>query len=274
MKNFFILSRDDKPERKEIIDKITDYIIKNGGSCSYALIDDYPYTIKEGTECIITIGGDGTFVRSVQRGYEHNVPFIGCNLGHLGFLCELDKESLYPSLDRLLNEKLEPESRMMLEGQVMDGAFVHAVNDVVLNCASNIQIARLSVHVNGQYLYSYNCDGIIISTPTGSTGYNLSAGGPIVNPNAETIVLTPINAHALNARSIVLGAEDEIKIVLEPRKRGNTKEKVEVKVDGALIGVLNVGDYATVKASKHKTLVYNLSNLSFVERIGKKMKDE
>ena len=274
MKNFFILSRDDKPERKEIIDLISEYIDKNGGKCSYCLIDDVPYPVPEDTECIITIGGDGTFVRSIQRGYEHKVPFIGCNLGHLGFLCELDKENLIPSLDRLLAEDIEPEDRMMLEGSVRDGSFVHAVNDVVLTCANNIQIARLSVHVNGHYLYSYNCDGIIISTPTGSTGYNLSAGGPIVNPIAKTIVLTPINAHALNARSIVLGAEDEIKIVLEPRKRGNTKEKVEVKVDGASIGVLEVGDYATVKCSKDTTQVYNLSNLSFVERIGKKMKDE
>lgn len=274
MKNFFILSRDDKPERKEVIDLISDYVIKNGGSCKYCLIDEVPYPVPKDTECIITIGGDGTFVRAVQRGYEHKVPFIGCNLGHLGFLCELDKTNLFESLDRLLSENIVPENRMMLEGSVRDGKFVHAVNDVVLSCANNIQIARLSVHVNGHYLYSYNCDGIIISTPTGSTGYNLSAGGPIVDPKAKTILLTPVNAHALNARSIVLGAEDEIKIVLEPRKRGNTKEKVEVKVDGASIGVLDVGDYATVKCSADTTQVYNLSNLSFVERLGKKMKDE
>ena len=271
MKKFYIISRDDRPERMEIINKITSYIEKNGGTCGYTLIDSVPYGIPKDTQCVISLGGDGTFARAIQRSTNYEIPFIGCNLGHLGYLCELDSDTIIPSLERMMNENIPCQKRMLLEGGIDGHAMLKAVNDVVLKCSSNTQIANLCVEVNGQYLYSYNCDGIIVSTPTGSTGYNLSTGGPIVDPSARVILVTPLNAHALNTRSIVLGAEDEVRIRLMPRKRGSVKENVDVRIDGALCGTLKVGDSVTVRASEASAKVFMLSNLSFLERIRKKM---
>ena len=133
-----------------------------------------------------------------------------------------------------------------------------------------MQLVELTVSVNGEYLSTYRADGIIVATPTGSTGYSMSAGGPIVDPKARMILITPINAHNLNAKSIVIGAEDEVTIELRSRQPQKA-ECVDVNIDGESAAELSVGDSITIRAAKQRTKIMKLSKISFLEILRKKM---
>ena len=145
-----------------------------------------------------------------------------------------------------------------------------ALNDIVIHRSGVLQVADFIISVNGEYLNTYSADGIIIATPTGSTAYNMSAGGPIVDPRAELILITPISPHTLNAKSIVLGADAEITIEVAPRRVEND-EKAEVSFDGDHVGILEVGEKIVVKKAGTRTGILKLSKLSFLERLGKKL---
>ena len=144
------------------------------------------------------------------------IPLLGINLGNLGFLAEVNQTSLYSALDQLMADDYEVEERMMLEGRVYRGRKLIgqdiALNDIVIGRDGHLRVVRFKNYVNDVYLNSYNADGIIISTPTGSTGYSLSAGGPIVSPNAAMTIMTPIAPHTLNTRSIIFPAQDVITV--------------------------------------------------------------
>ena len=144
------------------------------------------------------------------------IPLIGINLGTLGFLAEVDRQSVYPALDKLIRDEYELEERMMLHGTVYHGEEMAgediALNDIVIYRNGHMRIMSLINYVNNEYLNSYTADGIILATPTGSTGYALSVGGPIVSPSAKMTIMTPIAAHTLNTRSIVFPAKDVISV--------------------------------------------------------------
>lgn len=145
-----------------------------------------------------------------------NIPLFGINLGTLGFLAEVDRQSVYPALQKLMEDDYEVEERMMLKGTVYRGEEVLgediALNDIVIGREGHLRVVSFKNYVNGEYLNSYNADGIIISTPTGSTGYSLSAGGPVVSPGASMMIMTPIAPHTMNTRSIIFPAEDVITV--------------------------------------------------------------
>ncbi len=270
MKNFLLISREINPDKQELIDRIEGYIESRGGSLRVGLSEEKStYEQLQDIDCIISMGGDGTFIRIAQSCYDAHIPIIGLNKGHLGYLCELDEQNIIPNLERLISEDYVLEHRMMIETDSKD----RALNDIVVFRSEGFQIVQLSVYVNGEYLYSYNCDGIVISSPTGSTGYNLSAGGPIVEPTDRALLLTPINAHALSARSIVFSADDEIAIQVEDRL-GDGSAKVDVRYDGTLSQSLRSGQRVTVRAASETTDVVILSKLSFLERIREKMQAE
>lgn len=170
----------------------------------------------------------------------------------------------------------------MLSGRVLreDGsgeeAQVHALNDVAITRRGPLQVIRFRIWVNGQVLNSYGADGIVIATPTGSTGYNMSAGGPIVEPGANLIVLTPICPHTLNTRSIVLRAEDEVVVEIGEKQSGQDKalsREVEVNFDGSRCLILKTGDRIKVTRSSKTTSIMKLSERSFLERLHRKMSE-
>ena len=145
-----------------------------------------------------------------------------------------------------------------------------ALNDIVISRKGVLQLVELVVSVNGEYLNTFRADGIIVATPTGSTGYSMSAGGPIIDPKACMILITPINAHDLNSKSIVIGAEDEVTIELKSRQTLKD-EKVDVNVDGEFALELSSGDFITIQASEQKTKIMKLSKISFLEILRRKM---
>jgi NAD+ kinase len=196
---------------------------------------------------------------------------IGVNLGTLGYLCELDESTVFEALDRLMKDDYMLENRMMLCGH-RDGEDESraAFNDIVIHRSGELTMLSLIVYVNGEVLSTYHADGIIVATPNGSTGYNMSAGGPIVDPKAQMILLTPINAHNLNSKSIVLGAEDEIMIEVAPRSYGN-KEEAVVSFDGDTVAVLKAKDRFVISKAPNITKICKLNNLSFLELLRRKM---
>lgn len=279
MKQFFIVSRDDKKETLLLIQDMIDYIGLHGGTCSYGVNPDdaleAELVVPAETECILTVGGDGTLIRAAQNIFGKNIPMIGINRGHLGYLCDLDEESVYEGIDALLAGEYSIEERMMLTGHLVDkqgnvGGDIQALNDIVLCSSAGLQVIHVTVYVNGQYLYAYNCDGVIFSTPTGSTAYNLSANGPIVNPKTNLILLTPINPHTLNARSIVLDAYDELVLEIAARRQ-DTVEEAEVSFDGNHKRLLHPGEKLVVHRAKETTKMIHLKDISFLDRIRNKM---
>ena len=177
------------------------------------------------TECILVLGGDGTLIEAARDTIELDIPLLGINLGALGFLAEVEKANIEHALGLLIQDEYQIENRMMLNGQIYRGAECiessHALNDIVITRSGSLQIIHFHIYVNGQFLKGYDADGVIVSTPTGSTGYSMSAGGPIVEPKAKLIVVTPICPHTLSTRSIVFSAEDEIVIEMIAGKKGN-----------------------------------------------------
>ena len=204
------------------------------------------------------------------------IPLLGINLGTLGFLAEVDRQSVYQALDKLMRGDYEVEERMMLSGTVYRGNQVIgsdlALNDIVIGREGPLRVVRFKNFVNNEYLNSYNADGIILSTPTGSTGYSLSVGGPIVSPSGTMIIMTPIAPHTLNSRSIVFPAEDVITVEVG-KGRHEDQEKAVAAFDGDAVIHLVTGDRIVIRRAEEKTKILKLNHLSFVEVIRQKMRD-
>jgi NAD+ kinase len=266
----------------ELTNEIKAYIEEKGGTCQCFVStgDDAKHAAPEAdaiapdTECVLVLGGDGTLIRAASKLVGQNIALIGVNLGTLGYLCELEESNVFSAVDELMEEHYAVEERMMLSGYgVKQGEKTEckvALNDIVIHRTGALSVVNLIVSVNGEYLNTFRADGIIISTPTGSTGYNMSAGGPIVDPKAQMILLTPINAHNLNSRSIVIGAEDEVMIEIGKR-RSQKDETVEVSFDGDNAVGLEVGDKFLIKKADSTARICKLNNMSFLEILRKKM---
>lgn len=272
MKNFCIITNSHKDKDFKLTNQMKSYIELKGGNCQ---VITESQQIPASAEGIFVLGGDGTLIRAAAIASELDIPLIGVNLGHLGYLCELEEHNVCAAIEELLHEHYIVEERMMLSGYltIKNGKsqiLKNALNDIVVCRKGALQLVKLIVSVNGEYLNTYMADGIIIATPTGSTGYSMSAGGPIIDPKAKMILITPINAHTMNAKSIVVGAEDEITIELVSREMSKD-ERVDVNIDGESAAELSVGDSITVHISRQKTKIIKLSKISFLEILRKKM---
>ena len=282
MKHFLIIANIKKDKDLALTQKMKAYIEKLGGTCSYfasegaksGKIVPMQEEVPAETECVFVLGGDGTLIRTAAGMVQTGLPLIGVNLGTLGYLCELAEKDVYTAIDRLMEDSYVIEERILLtgHGEMHNGNTSErmALNEVSIHRTGALSLISLNIYVNGQFLHTFHGDGIIVSTPTGSTGYNMSAGGPIVDPKARVLLLTPINAHNLNSRSIVLGAEDEVMIELTDR-RENRDETAHVSFDGDGIAKLAVGDRFVVKCAEKTVKICKLSQESFLEIIRKKM---
>ena len=174
-------------------------------------------------QLVVVLGGDGTLLSVARLLCDRNVPILGVNLGGLGFLTEVAIEEMIPALERVLAGEYILDHRMMLEAQVFrQGVCVEELsvfNDVVINKSALARILSLEVKVDGQYLATFQADGLILSTPTGSTAYSLAAGGPIVHPSLPSVLLTPICPHTLTNRPILLPVDSTVEVVLRSEER-------------------------------------------------------
>ena len=230
-----------------------------------------PGTVPEDADCALVLGGDGTLIRAVRDMDGSAMPLLGINMGTLGYLTDVELKEFRPALDRLFAGDFDVEERMMIEGVTADGYRDLAVNDIVLARDGKIRIVQFNLYVNGTLLNTYLADGVIISTPTGSTGYNLSAGGPVVEPTASMIVITPICSHALNTSSVVLSADDVIEVEICEGRYGRT-EHVAVCFDGAEQLTLVTGDRVTIRRAHRTARLVKLSRESFMKTMRRKMK--
>ena len=286
MKKFFIITNEHKDENLEVTHMISDYIEGKGGVCSHYVSTKSNWSQRNlrrfeasdvDADCIIVLGGDGTLVRAARDLAVMGIPLIGVNLGTLGYLCELERSTVLDAIDRLFEGRYEVENRMLIEGRIAVGENVekatHALNDIVIHRSGVPQIVNLIISVNGEYLATYSADGIILSTPTGSTGYSMSAGGPIVDPKADLILITPINPHAVNySKSIVVGSDAQIEVTLGERRQ-ECDEEAEVSFDGDRFVKMKVGDKILVKKADEYAKILKLNRVSFLQILRKKMQE-
>ena len=285
MDRFYIITNNEKDPHLEITGKIEAYLKKHGKVCcvqqarrkSEGLFHyTDPAQIPENTQCIMVLGGDGTLLQAARDVVHKGIPMLGINLGTLGFLAEVDRQGLYPALDQLMQDDYEVEERMMLTGTVYRGEEILgediALNDIVITREGHLRVVRFNNYVNNEYLNSYNADGIIIATPTGSTGYSLSAGGPVVSPNASMTLMTPIAPHTMNTRSIIFPAEDIVTVELGEGRHSNC-ERGLASFDGDTEISMITGDRIVIRRASVKTRILKLNHLSFVEVLRQKMRN-
>ena len=205
--------------------------------------------ISQQADLLIVLGGDGTLLSVARAAHPHNIPILAVNLGSLGFLAEISIDELYPTLENILAGKFEIENRMLLNACIWrNGEKVedhNVLNDVVINKGAVARVINLQVLVNGQYMTSYRADGLIIATPTGSTAYSLSAGGPIIHPSMHTLVLSPICPFTLTNRSILIPDQSVIQVKLAAEY-----DDVRVTLDGQEGYDMRVGDILEIKKTK------------------------
>ena len=282
MKNFFVVANRSKEEALSLSVKIKDYLEKAGAVCVFDETVsgevEYGYTnierMPKDTECVIVLGGDGTLLQASNDLSESDVVFLGINSGTLGYLSAVEEKDAIYAIDRILNDDFEVEKRMMIEGAVSasgDSSTKEiALNEIVIKGEKNMQMVYVSVYVNNRLLQRYRGDGVIVATPTGSTGYNLSAGGPIINPTAQTMILTPICPHSMLNRSIVFSSEDTIRIDIENDKY-QKEQNVVVLFDNSHKLQLKSNDSVSIRKSEKYSKIAKLSKESFLNTLKNKL---
>lgn len=284
MDTFYVISNYQKDPEFEVAGFIQEYLEQKGKKCYVQQREEgqntggYKYTdarqIPEGVECVLVLGGDGTLLQAARDLVERSIPLVGINMGTLGYLAEIDRQNIRPALDKLIDGKYLIEQRMMIcgtawhqERQMLSDI---ALNDIVITRNGRLRVVDFNVYVDGVFLTSYCADGIIISTPTGSTGYNLSVGGPIVAPQASLMLMTAIAPHTLNSRPIVL--PENVEITIEIGSSHSTDvDGAEATFDGDTSVKLNSGDKIVISKAHQKARMIKTKNTSFLEILREKM---
>jgi NAD+ kinase len=262
MKKIGIICKIGKPEPVEIVRELLPWLKERG---MQVLLDDESAAalgiegysrlrIPDLAEAVIVLGGDGTMLSVARLACRKTVPILGVNLGGLGFITEIKKGDLFHALESLLSGAYPFEDRLMLSARVIRNgreiAQYTALNDVVINKGALARIVDLETSLNGMYVNRFRADGMIVSTPTGSTAYCLSAGGPILYPTMENVVLIPICPHTLTNRPIVLPDNITLEMILQA-----PKEDVVLTVDGQVGLPLEQYDVVVVEKSPYKTRI-------------------
>lgn len=279
IERFYIIANRAKDKGQAFSGEIMEYLKKNGKACRVVQMEERPSLRNElnsATDCLLVLGGDGTVLEAAHIGADSGTPILGINLGNLGYLAEIDIQNWKQALMTVIDGNYEIESRMMLDGSVSNsdgyiypGTYGHALNDIVVTRSSGLQIMQYNVFIDGRFLNSYTADGVIISTATGSTAYNMSAGGPIVEPKARLILMTPISPHTLNNRSIVLSSSDRITVEILPPRSGK-ELSAECFFDGSTGVSLKSGDRINISGSINTTRLIRISRQSFLETLHRK----
>jgi NAD+ kinase len=222
-------------------------------------------------DALLTLGGDGTLLRGARIIAPHPVPILGVNLGRLGFLTCCNADQLSNALMRFARRDYVAESRMALHARVIDARGTErrswiALNDVVLHKGGFARVVRLSVAANGEPIATYGADGVVLSTPTGSTAYSLSAGGPVVFPTLESIVVTPVSAHTLAIRTVILPATVEVTLQADAGP-----EELLVTVDGQVGTSFLTGETLSVRRADRGVLVIRFPGTGFFTTLRQKL---
>ena len=283
MKHFLIYTNKHKDQELATTKRIQDYLESKG--CTVKLkvkesdwkeetdaAEEEATGIPLDVDCMIVLGGDGTVLQAARETKKILVPIIGVNLGTVGYMTEIELSGLGESLDRLIRDDFKKERRMMLNGKVCcaDGTVSEgwALNDIVISRSGSLQIIEFNIYVNGQLLNHYKADGMIVTTPTGSTGYNLSAGGPLVEPKAKLITLTPICPHSLASPAMVFAQERKLNICVGQV----ADDEVFISCDGAAGFPLKAGATAEVRLSDQVVKLITFGKADQFQAIDQKLR--
>jgi NAD+ kinase len=260
MKKVGIICKSGRPEPREILKSLLPWLEERGTEVFLDVetaaamgVKGYPWPeIPANAEVVIVLGGDGTMLSAARLVCEKGIPLLGVNLGGLGFITDVYKEELYDALNKILKDECPSEERMMLKATIHRYGEVIAeytvLNDVVINKGALARIVDLETYINRSYVTEFRADGLIVSTPTGSTAYSLSAGGPILYPTLHAMALTPICPHTLTNRPIVLPDDVEISVTMK-----SMSEDVFLTLDGQVGFSLRQNDTVQVRKSPYKT---------------------
>lgn len=277
MNRIGIVAKRNKPEAIVICNRLAEWL-------GAKKIKVYQPTLSEGdrksvgreevpsdVDMIIVLGGDGTLLSVARQVWNKNIPILGVNLGGLGFLTEITLDELYPVLEKVVRDDYEVNEREVLGvGVIRRGERIAefiVLNDAVINKGALARIIDLETTINGDYLSTFRSDGLIISTPTGSTAYNLSAGGPIVYPSLHTIIITPICPHTLTIRPIIIPDNVKIRALLKSRD-----EEVTLTLDGQQGFTLEFEDVVEVKKAEGRILLIKSPYRHYFELLREKLK--
>ena len=271
MKRFYLHSNPSRDEGFVLRGEVEKCLIENGAVCYRS--DEYDRPPAD-TECVIVLGGDGTMLRTVRRFTDLNLKFIGINTGHVGYLAAGGIENIPQIADALLHDDYVQETRMEIYARVLrNGRSIarhRALNEILVGRSYSGKIVQLNVYLNGQSLTTYRADGLIVATPTGSTAYSFSAGGPIVEPTARLFVMTPIASHSLNNRSIILSPEGKLSVEIVG-KPGSSHNDYQVSFDGDKNVTLQPGDRVDIAEADCTAALIKLKERSFVETLRSKI---
>jgi NAD+ kinase len=284
MDSFLVITNERKDKENIITKQIADYIKASGRNCtliSAHSLEDNEISPDLDAQCAIVLGGDGTLIRCATHLMDYDIPILGINLGTIGFLAEIETHHIKEALDRLFKDDYLLENRMMLRGELLmggkhkppdnNGSFTgYALNDIVITRKGLSRIISLRIYVNEELVDDYRGDGVIISTPTGSTAYNLSAGGPIITPKADVMVITPICPHSLSPRSVVVSSEDIVKVVVRKSKKTQSDEAIAT-FDGQTVIDLGTDDEILIKKAQYNTRLIRLNRTVMYEVLRSKL---
>lgn len=281
MKSVAIVSKPQKPELSQIVPEVSTWLEKHGYRVimdrETAAYHDGDHTVvdrsliaSERPDFVIVLGGDGTLLSAARAVASSETPILGVNLGSLGFLTEVPLPELYPTLEGVASNCCEIEVRSMLEARLMrNGTLIaeyQALNDAVLSKTTIARLASFDIYVDGAFVSNYKGDGLIVSTPTGSTAYSLAAGGPVLMPRVEALEITPICPHSLSHRPLVLHDSAEIEIIVE-----SATDEAFLSVDGQIGHPVAEGDRLLCRKSRYHTRLLRLRK-SFFEVLRTKLK--
>ncbi len=214
----------------------------------------------ENVDKVVVIGGDGTLLTVASSCAKNKIPVLGINLGTVGFLTEVEISDIEAALMKVINGEYTTEKRMLLKVRVNDeDTSYHALNDVVISKHDDIKIINIDLYTAGEHFNHYRADGLIIATPTGSTGYSISAGGPVVDPNMQLYIATPICAHMLSARSTILSPDKELVLRLDKDSPGGAT----ITTDGLLQRYISANDKVVISKSEYEFELIKLGKGSF-----------
>ena len=237
------------------------YVLEEEGSVLNLNPDFITPDLGNKVQCVLAVGGDGTFLRAARYAAPYDLPVLGINMGTLGFLTEIEKSEISAALEKLFQGEFWLEDRMMLEARIKRGektvGIFQGLNDIVVNNGPLARIITFKIFVNGEYVTTYKADGVIFSSPTGSTAYSLSAGGPIVYPVLQVIICTPICAHTLDARPLILPPEQTISVEIVKQV------EAMLTIDGQSGFALQNGDQIIITKAPYSVSMIRIKERSF-----------
>ena len=259
----------DKYNIKFYLEKEFANILNRGSNIKldYTIFSSYK-DLDKSFNLMITIGGDGTLLRSISFVRNLEIPIIGINTGRLGFLATLNQDLLKPKLEKIIKGEFKVENRTLLEVIIDDqksNDFPFALNEITVGRKNTTSMIKIRTNLDGEFLNSYWADGLIISTPTGSTGYSLSCGGPIMSPQSQTIALTPIAPHNLNARPIIIPDNTEIELSVSGREDFHL-----LSLDSRIISVKNENSI-TIRKADFEIMIAHLFEDNFYKTLRNKL---